>query len=213
MKIAIAKEFAKEFETKDAETIREVAWAVLNGLVLSYFKAKGECFKAREEMLFEAVKKVVLSLPRYQYGYGEEYKIEDAYKEYFALCPAELVDGLSYEDINEVTVVRLATKVVDFSAENGVQEDGKMKIPDKGVHQNHMQEFEETALALVKLHDQILQTKGEDAVQTIKQFFKQQAEKAVDSEIEFYKNNTDYIVKFYSGILLHSKQEEENDAV
>lgn len=186
----------------------ESSWAILNGLVISYLKAQGQLNKTKEESLKEGVRRVILSLPKYELGYGKEYKLNVEDKAYFALCPNELVDGLSYSKINEKTVMKIAEKVVKVSAENGVQEDKKMRIADIGVSKASMSEFEEASNAMVMMADSILQTRGEEGLKTALSYHNQLAEKAVKDEIDFHVNNANYIVKFYSGILHHSKDEE-----
>ena len=186
----------------------ETSWAILNGLVISYFKAKGKLNKKLEEELKEGIRRVILSLPKYELGYGKDYKLNVEDKAYFALCPSELVKGLSYNKINEKTVMEIAEKVVQISAENGVKEDTKMRIADKGVSKASMSEFEEVSKTMVLMSDSILKTRGEDGLKTALVYHNQLAEKAVKDEIDFHVSNANYIVTFYSGILHHLKEEE-----
>lgn len=213
MKLAerITEEFKERVLDEDVKEIDyEMSWAILNGLVISYLKAKGEHSLYKEEALKEGVRKVILSLPKYDMYYAGKYKLNKQDKEYFALCPAELVDGLSYSKINADMVMAIAQKVVDFSAENGFKEDGKLRIADGGVAKASMDEFEELNSVMISMKGSILETRGEEGLKVAMAYYQGLAEKAVKDEIDFHADNANYIVKFYASILHHAKEDEEN---
>lgn len=187
----------------------ESSWAVLNGLVITFLKATGDCTAVKEEALNEQVKKVILSLPKYELCYGKDYKLNVEDKKYFALCPQEIAEGLSYDKINEAKIIEIANNVLRMSARRGVKEDSKMRIADRGVSKASMSEFEEMNASMLKMYDVILKTRGEEGLKTAMAYYTKLAEKAVEDEIEFNKDNASYIIKFYSSILQSKEGEME----
>lgn len=202
------KDFKENVETIDTE----VAWAMFNGLIVSYLKAKGEYNKVLEASLKEGTKKIILSLPKYELGYSGQFNLEDEIKAYFDLCPAEIAKGFSKKVIDENSVLKFAETVVEFSANKGVHEEGKMRMPDRHVSLAKMEEFEEIDNGIVAVYDKIVSLGGSDALNQVMQRYRDSAEKAVEQEIEYHIDNTNYIVKFYSGILL-AKEEESASAM
>lgn len=190
----------------------EESWTILNGLMISYLKANGDYNMAKEESFREGIKRVVLSLPKYAFGFKASFKLNIEDKEYFALCPTELAEGLTYKDINEEKVVEIAQTVIDTLVEKGVTDEGKMAIPDRKVSEATMEEFMETDRSLELMYDQILATRGEDALLMAIEFYKKQAEKAVLNEIELHEDVANYVAKFYSTILVHAKEDESGSA-
>ena len=85
-------------------------------------------------------------------------------------------------------------------------------IPDRGVSLASMSAFEELDASIEPIYDYILATGGEEAMERAIQLYKQKAEKAVDDEIQFHIDNTNYIVKFYSNILIHAEESEDDGA-
>ncbi len=207
----IAETMREEFKERvlddmTGEIDQEASWAILNGLVISYLKANKIYSKDREEKLNVAIKKVIMSLPKYRFA-CDVYDTEEKAEEYFALCPQEIVAGLSYEDICEEKVMEIADKVVEFSAENGVVEGGKMSIPDRGISKASMEEFKSAKNAVMGNIVAIKNSEIESAYSIALDYFLNFAKKAVNDEVRFHSANSQYIVKFYSNIL-HSKQKE-----
>lgn len=196
-------------EDKNKPLDYEQAWATLNGLVVAYYKAKGEYFQVKEDQLSEGIRKVLLSLPKYDLGFKGSYELNKEDKAYLALCPAELVSGLTYKDINEKTVMDIAEKVIKFSAEKGVVEGGKMLMPDKKVSEASMAEFLTMDNYLMIKYDEIIAEWGEEAMKRALQQYQKSAEKAVSDEIDYHTGNANYLVRFFSNILIHSKDDSE----
>ena len=208
------EEITKEFketahENNSKQFDQETSWAIFNGLVISYLKAKGQYNKIKEEKLNESIKKVILSLEKYAFAYKGDYKTDIQSEEYLSLCPEEIRSGLTHENLNEEMVMTIAEKVIQVSVENGVHEDGKMTIPDKKVSEASMAEFWEVDKTMELMYDQIIATRGEAGMAVAIDYYKEKAEKAVEDEIEYYSDNTNYLIKFYSGILLHATETED----
>lgn len=203
----LTEQMIKDFKEHVEKIDDEVSWAIFNGLVISYLKAKGEYSKALEASLKEGTKKIILSLPKYELGYDGQYNFEDECRAYLDLCPAEIAKGFSKKKIDEESIMKFAETVVEFSANMGIHEEGKMRMPDRHVSLAKMEEFEEIDRGILSVYDKILALGGGDALKQAMQTYRDSAETAVQKEIEYHIDNTNYIVKFYSGILL-AKDEE-----
>ncbi len=198
----------KDFKETAPEIDTEISWAIFNGLVISYLKAQGnKDVLMEQDKLKEAVKCVILSLPKYAYGFKAKYNLDETFAQYFDLCPEELRKDLTKE-ISEEYLMKIAAQVVEFSAEKGIHEDGKMTIADAGVSKKVMDEFVDTAAVMELMHDRLLNERGEEGLLQAVNYYKDAAEKAVKEEIKYHADNANYLVKFYSGILLYMKEEE-----
>jgi len=187
----------------------ESSWTIFNGLVVSYLKAKGEYSKYKEDLLKESLRKVILSLPKYDFGYKGEYKLNEEDKQYFSICPNELTEGLSYKDLNEKTISDVAEKVLDFSAEKGVRESGNVdrlqEVVDnkKKLSEVSMAEFVEVNKQVKNILEKV--SSLANGVEQVKLYYKQQAEKAVENEIDYQVMKSNYLIAHYSSIMLASE--------
>ncbi len=198
----------RALDDKNAKFDAEVSWAVLNGLVISYLKATKTHSKAVEEKLNLAVKKVIMSMPKYSFGDCGLKDFSERAEEYFTLCPEEVSLLFKDKEVCDETVMAFAQKVLEISAEKGVVEGGKMTIADRGVSKASMDEFNSANNAIKGNIVAIKNSGVESAYSIALDYFFGYAKKAVEDEVSFHSANTQYIIKFYSGIL-HSKRQEE----
>lgn len=207
--LQIKKEFRERIMGKQEKCMDyEASWAALNGVVIAYLKANGEYSIDKEYKLKQAVRSVILSLPLYEIGYGQEYKLNREDKAYLSLCPNELVEGLCYRDIKEDKIVELAQKVIELSAEKGYREDGKMRIADRGVSKASMEEFDDMNNQMTQMYDIIRTSRGEEGLKVAMDYYRLLADKAVKDEIDYHIDNANYIVKFFANILHHAREGE-----
>lgn len=198
----------RALDDKDAKFDEEVSWAVLNGLVISYLKATKSHTKTLEDKLNLAVKKVIMSMPKYSFGDSGLKSLQERETEYFALCPAEVADYFKDKTVCDETIMAFAQKVLEISAEKGVVEGGKMTIADRGVSKASMDEFN-SANNAIKGNLVAIKSSGlESAYSIALEYFFGYAKKAVEDEVAFHSANAQYIIKFYS-MILHSKRLEE----
>ena len=174
--------------------------AVLDATAGVYNKIKNVQVK---EDLYE---KMMLSMP--VYDVFSQKKETCSYAKYVKTLPKELLKGfeLAAENV-EGSLADLILKTVDLAVENGYKESKSITIKNLDAYRTEMEKFAEYVESAVQARDTITQQFGEQGLVYLQTYLFHEAKNTIASQRNYFSQQIENEVKFYSNILL-AKEEE-----